>query len=155
MPEIDYLKHFPQHVETVSRWIYDEWTRVTRPNLASQIEETTRWLNDDGVPTCLIALEGSECVGTVSLFEDDLPSRPDLWPWFAALYVDPAKRGRGIGGALHDEIVATARGFGIRRLYLHTETAADFYRGRNWRFLFATVNDRGEDTEVFTLDLEN
>jgi len=150
---IDFLSNRPQHLLTVSRWIHDEWTHVTDPDLQSQVRATQSWLNDDGLPLCLVALEGEQCVGTVSIFTDDLHSRQDLTPWLAALYVDAAHRNRGIGGALIERLLEVARGLGVRRLYLHTETASAYYRRKGWRFLFRTVNDRGEESDVFDLEL--
>jgi GNAT superfamily N-acetyltransferase len=150
---VDFLKSHPAHVDLVSRWIYDEWTHVTEPGFEAQIAMTRSWLRDDRIPLCLVALENGTCVGTVSIFEDDLHSRPDLTPWLAALYVEAAHRNRGVGGMLMERLLAVARGLGIRRLYLHTETAAEYYRRKGWRFLFRTVNDRAEETDVFALDL--
>jgi GNAT superfamily N-acetyltransferase len=150
---IAFLKDHPAHVETVSRWIFDEWDHVTVADLDAEIRIVRDRLNDDRVPLSLVALDGTECAGTVSIYTYDLDSRRDLTPWLAALYVRPDRRDRGIGGALVDRTIAVARGLGIGTLYLHTETAAGFYRRRGWRFLFPTVNDRGERTEVFDMDL--
>jgi GNAT superfamily N-acetyltransferase len=150
---IDFLKNRPEHLLTVARWVHDEWTHVTDPDFENQVQVSRGWLNDERIPLCLVALEGERCVGTVSIFVDDLASRQDLTPWLAALYVDAEYRDRGIGGALIERLLAVARGLGIRRLYLHTETASGYYRRKGWRFLFRTVNDRGEQTEVFDLEL--
>ena len=124
MIAIDYLRNQPQHLLTVARWVYDEWTHVTEPDLESQVRVTREWLNDDRIPLCLVAIDGDRCVGTVSIFVDDLHARQDLTPWLAALYVDAGHRNRGIGGALIERLLEAARGLGIRRLYLHTETAS-------------------------------
>lgn len=151
---IEFLKNHPEHVLTVARWIYDEWDHVTAANLDEVVDATLARMNDDRVPLTLVALRGDACVGTVGLWESDLSSRPELSPWLAALYVHPAARNEGVGGALIDALVSTARGLGIGRLYLHTETASGYYRRRGWRFLLRTRNDRGEETEVFDLSLE-
>ena len=149
---VDYLKNHPRLAETVSRWIYDEWGHLTEPDPTTQIAKTRTRLNDDRIPLALVAMEGEECVGTVSLYVDDLRSRLDLTPWLAALYVAAGHRNRGIGGLLISRVLEVARGLGVRRLYLHTETAEEYYRRKGWRFLFRTVNDRGEDSAVMTLD---
>ncbi len=151
---VDLLKRNPEHVETVARWIYDEWDHVNVPDLEAERELVRARLNEDRVPMTLIALDGEECVGTVSLYESDLASRPDLTPWLAALYVREDRRNTGIGSALVERIVEAARRIGIRRLYLHTETAPRYYERKGWRLLFETINDRNEKTEVFDLMLE-
>ena len=154
MITIEYLRDRPQHLLTVARWIHEEWTHVTDPALETQIQTTRSWLNEDRIPLCLVALKGERCVGTVSIFVDDLHSRPDLTPWLAALYVEASCRNQGIGGALVARLLEVARGLGIRRLYLHTETASDSYRRKGWRFLFRTMNDRNEESDVFDFELD-
>ncbi len=144
----------PEHLLTVARWIYDEWDHVTESGLDAVVSRTADRMNGDRIPLTLVALRGDECVGTVGLWESDLSSRPDLSPWLAALYVHPAHRGAGVGGSLIEALAGVSRRLGIPRLYLHTETASGYYRRKGWRFLFRTLNDRGEETEVFDLALE-
>ena len=47
--------------------------------------------------------------------------------------VSPAWRGRGIAGALTEEILATAEREGLEAVYLLTETAADFFARHGFR----------------------
>jgi GNAT superfamily N-acetyltransferase len=169
---VESLALHPELVLTVSRWIYEEWHRTTGESLSDLAARTRSRMNLARIPLTLVAVgaagrsdgekRGSdpsrgacdvECVGTVGLWENDLESRPDLTPWLAALYVAPEHRGSGVGGALVEALVAAARGLGVPRLFLHTETASDYYRKKGWRFLFRTVNDRGEPTDVFDLGL--
>ncbi len=153
MIRVDFLRNHPELGHTVARWIFDEWDHVTVRNLEAEELLVQSRLHNDRVPLALVALEGEACVGTVSLYETDLGSRPDLSPWLASLYVHPDHRNRGVGRALVAEVIVVARGLGIGRLYLHTETASAYYQRMGWRFLFGTRNDRNEETEVFCLDL--
>lgn len=41
--------------------------------------------------------------------------------------VDPTRQGEGLGGRLAATVLASARQAGLRRLYLLTETAADYF----------------------------
>lgn len=150
---VDYLMNHSEHVETVARWIYDEWTHMTVDSLDLEVEAVRGRLSDSRIPLCLVALDDGQCIGTVSLFTNDLDSRPDLIPWLAALYVRQDRRNTGVGGALVEEVVAVARRLGVGRLYLHTETANAYYARKGWRPLFRTIDDRGEETEVFDLIL--
>ena len=153
MIAVDFLSNHREHAKTVSLWIHEEWGRMSGRDRTTEVARTRARLNDDRIPLCLVAMDGGVCVGTISIYTSDLSSRPDLAPWLAALYVAPDRRNRGIGGALIRRLLEVARGLGIRKLYLHTETAAEYYRRKGWHFLFNTVNDRGEDSMVFDLNL--
>jgi amino-acid N-acetyltransferase len=47
--------------------------------------------------------------------------------------VDPAWRGRGLGGRLTRVVLDLAEQAGVQRIYLLTETAPDFFRGFGFR----------------------
>jgi predicted N-acetyltransferase YhbS len=85
-----------------------------------------------GVPSVWVALEGDAPIGSVSLVRHNLPSRTDLGPWLAGLYVVADRRQRGIGTALVRRCEEEARNAGMCRLYLYTSTAEDFYAGVGW-----------------------
>ncbi len=154
MITIDFLKNHPEYVETISRWIYEEWDHQTERDFEAVVAKTRQRLNEDRIPLTLVAFKDGQCVGTISIYEDDLSSRPDLTPWLAALFVHPDHRNQGIGSALMEALITVAKRLGIRKLYLHTETASGYYQRKGWTFLFRTINDRQEETEVFALDLE-
>lgn len=66
-----------------------------------------------------------------------------------ALFVDPAHEGRGIGGALHDVLVAWMFAQGLARLWLTTgeaTRAVAFYRRRGW-------TDAGREGNELRLEL--
>jgi GNAT superfamily N-acetyltransferase len=84
------------------------------------------------VPTVLVLLDELRPVGMVALCLDDLEERPDLNPWLAGLYVDPAHRGKGYALRLIDELETLARSSGIERLSLYTSTAQGLYSSAGW-----------------------
>ncbi len=79
-----------------------------------------------------------------------------------ALWVDPAYRGRGIGGGLLERFETAARESGVRRVWLlSTREAVDFYRRRGYRqrtdFLHpeaAAYVEQVKRTPVLVKDLE-
>ena len=79
-------------------------------------------LFEDGVP-----------VGTASLAQRDLDSRPDLAPWLAGVFVLPEYRGRGHAATLVRHVEGFAAAQGVARLWLYTDTAADLYARLGWR----------------------
>ena len=48
----------------------------------------------------LIAIEGNKCIGMVTLFENDIKTRPDLTPWLGALYVEVSSRNKKVAQEL-------------------------------------------------------
>ena len=78
--------------------------------------------------TVLVATEGSEIVGTITLYRDirdeGMPVRlPDGTAGVRAMAVSPAARGHGIGGELVRALLDRAREWGVTSIALHT---ADF-----------------------------
>lgn len=86
------------------------------------------------IPTTLIAMEGEQWLGTVSLLQNDDERIRQYSPWLASLVVRASARGRGIGRALVARCVEEADALGVRTLYLYCEPALlPFYRGLGWR----------------------
>ncbi|MCK6549896.1 GNAT family N-acetyltransferase [Myxococcota bacterium] len=88
-----------------------------------------------GLPRTLVAVDGDDVLGSVSLVADDLPTHPELGPWLASLFVVEAARGRGVGRALVAGIIEEARGLGLTELSLFTESAEGLFA----RFGFVVV----------------
>lgn len=145
---IDHLPRHPDFVPAVARWIYDAfvdhelWTFE-----AIQSRFANRRI--DALPMTWIALERGQCVGTVSLFPNDLKTRPTLCPWLAALFVPPENRGRTVAARLIEAAITESRRLGYDLLYLRTEHTDEYYRQRGWRFLEETNDINGQKTKVF------
>ena len=117
----------------VAGWIWSEWARhepgVTRADSDAVVHAALR---GDGLPYFVVARVGNQPVGCASILSDDLPTRPDIGPWLANVYVLPAWRGRGIGRAL----VENAMAHGTRladRLYLYAFGSTAWYERLGWR----------------------
>ena len=115
--------------------LYSHWTlEVAR----SELEEHA--LRTSGLPTTLLALEGDELLGSVSLVFEDAPELQEHGsPWLASLYVKPQARGRGIGAQLANAAVARARLEGVDELFLFTPEHRDFYARLGWREIARTA----------------
>ena len=67
-------------------------------------------------------------------------TRANIW----ALFVDPAREGRGVGRALHDTMLDWLFSCGVEKAWLGTEPgtrAERFYRAAGWRYV---DTERGE-----------
>ena len=79
--KIVYLRDYPEYVDTVVVWIYNEFVIKEDKNKdKSRIKEFFSNTNYNNFPISYVALEGKVCLGTVSIFDNDLKPRQDLSP---------------------------------------------------------------------------
>ena len=105
--------------------------------------EETFVLFDQGVP-----------VGTASLAQQDLEARPDLTPWLAGVFVQPAFSGRGYATALVRRVEAFAVAASVPVLWLYTWTAEPLYARLGWRRAGLEMDQkRGREVVLMTRPL--
>ena len=86
------------------------------------------------IPTTLLAFDGDDWVGCVSLLQNDHDRIRDYSPWLASLVVRETARDRGIGAILVKRCVDEAAALGVPTLYLYcTESLCAYYRRLGWR----------------------
>ncbi len=136
--------------EKVTKFIYDEFVCKSRSQFTfSDVLDYFKKTNNDNLPITYVATENSECIGTVSLFVNDLSTRMDLSPWLASLVVRHDHRNRGIGEKLVNHALKEARSLGYKKLYLKTENKGSFYRKRGWKYIGQGVDKVGQKTELY------
>lgn len=91
-------------------------------------------------------------VATARLSHDDLASRPDLTPWLAGVFVEPAARGHGYANALVRRVEAFATAAGVQTLWLYTWTAEPLYARLGWQRV-GPETDKGKDVVLMTRHL--
>ncbi|WP_163647733.1 GNAT family N-acetyltransferase [Modicisalibacter sp. 'Wilcox'] len=141
------------HVATVARWTHATWGHLdpTR-SPAERLAETHSECGEAGVPSVFVALAGETPVGTASLIIDDMPSRPELTPWLASVFVHPEWRRHGIASALVKHVEREAREAGVATLYLYTPDRQALYRRLGW-LAFESVDYRGETVTLMARSL--
>ncbi len=96
-----------------------------------------------GPREAFVLFAGDEPVGTAALIRSDLDSRPDLTPWLAGLFVQPAFRGRGYATALVRRVEEFAVAAGVSVIWLYTSTAEPLYARLGWERV-GLEDERGE-----------
>lgn len=146
------LADHAEHLQLLADWSFRFWGDMTGRSADGYVARLNGYLSRGPLPMALIALAGREPAGTVSINFDDMSARPDLAPWLANLYVDPAFRGLGIGSALVRAAEAAARQAGHPRFYLYTPDQERLYARLGWRTLARCRYD-GEDVVVMGREL--
>jgi len=106
-------------------------------------------------PITLIAVADNECIGTISIFENDLKTQNDLTPWLASLYVIPNYRCKGIAEKLINRVRDVVKDLGFKTLYLRTEHTSGYYKRLGWEYVYKTQDEKGQETEVFRISVND
>jgi len=112
-------------------------------------------MEEDCLPqTYGLFLDGA-IIGMYQFVHEDLFVRPDLYPWLANVYLDPAYRNRGYGTVLMEHIRNTAReGLPFQELFLYT-THTELYERYGWDFVseIDTFLEHNRMQRLYRLDL--
>ena len=147
--KIEYLNRYPEYTEVVSTWIYNEFVNETSDIKLEEIIEFLKNNKTDTFPITFVAIKNKECLGTISIFENDLKTQNELKPWLASLYVAPNHRGKGIANLLIENVLKKVKKMNYFHLYLRTEHTAEYYKKRGWSFLYKATDEKNQETEVY------
>jgi len=140
-------------IPTVARWLYEEWgTEVVGRSLATSISSLEQDADAEGFPLTLIGKVDNEVVATASLVRSDMDCRPDLTPWMASVYVDPAHREKEYGSLICLELMQYAQSINLKELYLYTPDRRSFYERIGWKFM-NTEHERGKEVSLMKMIL--
>jgi len=152
--QIDYLGNKKDFFDSlVSLWLMEWGSSTKKAYIEAKKKKYRERLSTTNPPFVLVAFEGNELIGSAGLSNHDLEKRPDLSPWLVGVLVRPEFRNHGVASSLIAEVIDKARRLGYERLYLHTEKAQGLYEKLGWHFLEHTINDMGEESDVYYLDI--
>lgn len=134
-------------LDILVEWHRDQWG----PEWAEQVRHS---ISRDGIPTIYVATDEDELLGSAMLVYEDMTTRKDLSPWLGGVYVEPSRRGQGIGTALVRHAMEQAGRMGISRLWLYTPASQSMYERLGWRYV-SREDYLGETVTIMCLDLQD
>lgn len=138
--EILNLREHPELLDQAAEWFHAKWGVP----LEAYRESMEQCLKCEGaVPQWYAAMDGGAIAGGLGVIENDFHDRKDLAPNVCAVYVEEARRCRGIAGALLNHVCADMAGLGVGTLYLLTDHTS-FYERYGWEF-FCMAQGDGEE----------
>ncbi|MBI1785277.1 GNAT family N-acetyltransferase [Candidatus Sumerlaeota bacterium] len=142
--EIKYLADHPAATPVLARWHHAQWGYLNPGGSEEKrIADFQHHLGKRQIPITFVALEGETVLGSASMIEQDMDTRPELHPWLSSVYVDTSRRGSGVGTALVRRVMEEARAIGVKTLYLFTPDRESFYAQLGWQTIEKTEY-RGE-----------
>lgn len=148
--EIDYLPNQLWALPTLIDWHFAAWASGCPESAKAAIAKA--YLNEkniDQIPLTLVAYSNKTLFGSATLVISDLPTRPELSPWLAAVYVTPEYRNQKIGSLLSRSIVEEAKKLGLKEMYLLTgvDSRVEFYKKLGWE-VFSVESYANKDWTV-------
>ena len=134
----DFMEQAIGYIE--KRWPLDD--RIYKDCIKNSI------ITEFGLPRWYIMLDGGRIIGSYGLISNDFISRQDLWPWFAALYVEESERGRGLGAVLLEHGRREAGRLGYERLYLCTDHKG-YYEKYGWEKIGEGFHPWNESSSIY------
>jgi GNAT superfamily N-acetyltransferase len=123
----------PEGVGMLAEWLRNEWEGVYGGRTQREVEEALEArLHRNRLPITMLAIEGDDVIGAVSLVEVSLPTHAHLGPWIGGLYVVPERRGSGVATSLVGAAVERAGHIGYDKLYMAVAAAAGHYQLLGW-----------------------
>ena len=81
------------YYKDVAKMIHQEFVLGTSSKMTlKDVEYFFENTNVDVFPITFISIINNECIGTISVYENDFKERPQYSPWLASLYVKPKYR---------------------------------------------------------------
>jgi GNAT superfamily N-acetyltransferase len=134
--EIRFLAEIPQHAPVLAAKHAQEWAHLYPDQDESAVLTAFSAEAADGhLPATLLALDGEMLLGSVSLIFGDLPSRPDLDPWLASLFVFHRHRGKGVGNFLIKSAMEVFATTGFPTLYVFTENRTSLFAKHGFTYM--------------------
>jgi len=143
--EIISVREKPEYIEDAtayikSRWLLDD--RIYEDCILNSIN------NSSTLPRWYILVEDERIIGSYGIIMNDFISRQDIWPWFAALYIEESERGRGLGSVLLEHGRREAGKIGYEKLYLCTDHIG-FYEKYGWTKIGKGYHPWHEESSIY------
>ena len=145
------LRDRPQFQTVIADRVWRAWWQAGGTALDLIAGRVAANLGPGPIPSAFVAHDGDRFLGTVSIIASDLSARPHYTPWVAAVWVEPAARGAGLGAALVRHGAAAIFRAGWPRAYLAAAPhRRSFYEALGWTVLEDEIGD--DRMAVFTLE---
>lgn len=136
------LRQRPQFFNSVADRIWRAWWQaqgIPLDHISGRLQDN---MTATPIPFTLVAHDGKIFLGTASVIASDLPERPQLTPWVAAVWVERSARRRGIGSALINRASQDCLALGFKSRYLCARPQMTlFYQRLGWNLVEQGVGD--------------
>lgn len=148
MIEIVNVWDYDGGMEEAARYFHEAWSGIDHRFYLDALVHSSR----DGhpLPRFYLMLKDGKPVGCYGLVTNDFISRHDLYPWFAALYIDEAERGQALGSRLLEHAAIEAGKAGFATVYLTTDHDG-YYEKYGWTRIEDGYERDGTPARIYSI----
>lgn len=147
--QVGLLTEHRDAIGVLAAWFIAQWPSYYAKRARRDVEkEFEAGMNTDRLPVVLLAHEAGTPLGTITLRERAMTDLPQYGPGLGAFYVSPNHRHRGIGTALVEAGMRTARQIGCAELYATTAAPGRIFERLGWTTLGPLLH-RGEAINLY------
>lgn len=119
--KIQQLSKYPDFLPVIADWYYGEWGYLN-PNAkqADIVKSLQCYLQDDGLPQALVALDQETPIGVAEIKYRELSLYPQYEHWLGGVFVKQERRKKSVGFELVKQALTLARAHNVAELYLQT-----------------------------------
>lgn len=104
------------------------------------------------LPKWNLVQKEDDIVGCAGLITNDFISRSDLYPWFAALFIEESQRGNKYPSLLLEQAKADTRQAGFKDLYLCTEHIG-YYERHGFSYIGDGYHPWGGSSRIYEIQV--
>jgi len=155
---VDYLANHQHLIGEVVDLVYRQWADLFTAADTSKAELHEMFRSravTNRLPIAIVALSGTELVGTGSIKLSEPGTKPGLSPWLAGMYVKENFRKSGVGTMLVRALETKAAELGVQTLYLSVGAALCFYEHLGWVALERVTSYGVKDVTIMSKNLRS
>ncbi len=114
-------------------------------------------MEDNRLPQTYGVFLDNKIIGMYQFAYDDLSARPDIYPWFANVYINESYRGKGYGRRLLESVFDNAKeNINFDEIFLYTKHMG-LYEKFGWNFIeeVDTFKKEKRIERLYKLDLRS
>lgn len=130
-----HLTEMPGALPTIAGWYFDHWGHlIPGETLAAAEARLQSYMNPEGMPQIVLALDDDEVVGAAQLKFREMDIYPDREHWIGGAFVRPTHRGKHLASQLVTKIADIAKARQFPTLFLPTERLdSGLYARLGWK----------------------
>jgi N-acetylglutamate synthase-like GNAT family acetyltransferase len=152
MLQIINVRNYVGGLDQAAAYFHKAWSGITRSFYLDAMTHSS--LEGKPLPRFYLLLKNGSIIGCYGLVTNDFISRHDLYPWFAALYVEESERGLELGSRLLEHATQEAAKAGFPTLYLTTDHDG-YYEKYGWTRIEDGYERDGTPCRIYSRSCED